>query len=157
MDKCMSLPVLTTWLYSLSDANFALATTETKSECPKGTEDEVKMSYFLTEATPSFTAWLMQHGLYLIEADGIEHIYYDPDQFENISIAAQAIMADYDDDFDRLRELGCFPPYRNADDSPAEGSPWKKWDLGGDDDVDYNGGYITIILDCLKMYEEAHK
>lgn len=154
MQKCVSTVVLTVWLYALVDEKFVELIGASKEDCEE--EDEEDVTYYLSEATDKMKDWLKERGLYVgkVLDSQEDYIYYDPDQFRNIEIAAKSVMADYDDDFDTLRELGCFPPYRDEAGEPVEGTPWRKWNLGGDDDVDYNGGYILIALDILKCYEE---
>lgn len=152
MRKHVSLTELNDWLYALPDAKFEELVMMPKADTARGTEDEHEFAYHLCECTYEFYEYVVSQRLYVRGG----WITYDPDLFGNISAAASAVMADYDDDFDALRELGCFPPYRNDDGSPAEGTPWKKWNLGGDDDVDYNGSYILAALDILSEYEKAH-
>lgn len=155
--KHLELSLLNDWLYNLPDKEFENITTHRKEDAPRRTQDEFDLGYYLSETAPKFETWLEQQCFYLgTRSNGEKVIYYDLDNFDNINVACAAIRADYDDDFETLRKLGCFPPYRNADGSPAEGTPWKKWGLRGDDDVDYNGGYITIALDILIAYEKAH-
>lgn len=155
MEKIVSVSVLNDWIYSQPDQVFIDLTGSTKVQAIRGTDDEFDISYFLTETAPKFEAWLKEQGLFP-ETMGKAgtYLHYNPNNLDNIATACAAIVADYDDDLDALWKLGCFPPYRNADGTPAEGTPWKKWDLGGDDDVDYNGSYITIVLDVLVAYEK---
>lgn len=158
MDKCVNVPVLIDWIYNLPDKEFHELTGSSKSQAARGTDDEFDITYFLSETAPKFETWLKEQGLYLMPVkNGITYLRYNPDHFENINTACQGIMADYDDDFDTLRNLGCFPPYRDAQGEPTPESPWGKWELGGDDDVDYNGGYITIVLDVLIAYERREQ
>lgn len=85
------------------------------------------LTYYLSEASPLFSKWLKERGLFLEE----DAINFDPDKFEEISRMCDAIIAEYDDE----------------DDKPL----WEDFNLRGDDDVDYNGGYIQIAMDALRI------
>lgn len=152
MRKYLQLSKLNDWLYGLPDEEFGDLTCEVKADSPRGTQDEYDFSYYLSECTDAFFQFLVANGLFVRGGT----ITYDTDYFGNIATAAAAVMADYDDDHDALAKLGCLPPYTNADGSRTEVMPWVKWELGGDDDVDYNGSYITMALDVLLEYELAH-
>lgn len=98
-------------------------------------EDDPDPTYFLSEASEEFTAFLRDHELYL---DG-ETIHFDPSQFTRIEQECNAIVDEYDSD------------------RVIDGSLWNAYGLQGDDDVDYNGGYILIFIDLLKDYVQNHK
>lgn len=149
MKKHLALSLLNDWLYNLPDKEFEELTMVPKVDSPRGTEDEYDFKYHLSECTDEFFQYLVSQGLFVRG----NWVTYDPDLFSNISAAAASVMADYDNDEAKLRELGCFPPYENPDGTRANTTPWVKWNLGGDDDVDYNGGYILAALDVLITYE----
>ena len=89
----------------------------------------------LGECTEQFAKFQAEHGLF---DDCVEHVYYiDPARVKAISDIAEAIMEEYDSE-----------PVEVA----APGEPqtsWEKFGLGSDDDVDYNGGYVTHTIDLL--------
>lgn len=80
--------------------------------------------YYLSEASVPMTLWLAEHRLYF---DGSLH--FDPSEFDVISERAQAIIDEYEG---------------------APGTLWEDFGLSGDDDVDYNGGYILIFLETIR-------
>lgn len=90
--------------------------------------------YYLEEATPAVHAFLMNHGLWIDEAAKVLH--FDPSQFADIRVLTDKIAEEYDD-----IEL-------HGDKLPT----WHEYGLGGDDDVDYNSGYIGIAMGVLEEY-----
>lgn len=151
MRKHLALSMLNEWLYSLPDARFEEVACAKKSDHPQGTEDEFSLTYWLSECNDKFFEWLVSQGLYQRNA----WLTYDPDNFDAIAKECAAIMADYDSDVEEIAKLGLGYSTNPADydGERHENTPWVKWGLGGDDDVDYHGGYITMVLDVLIAYE----
>lgn len=58
----------------------------------------------------------------------------DPEKIPAIVEFASHILDIYDEDTDEAR------------------AEWERWDLGGDDDVDYNGSYLLILCDLISAY-----
>ena len=95
--------------------------------------------YYLEETTPAVNAFLMNHGLWIDEASKILH--YDTSQFADIRVLTDKIAEEYDDE-----DL-------SGDELPT----WQEYGLSGDDDVDYNSGYIGIIMGVLEELEKTTK
>ena len=93
-------------------------------------DSEYDAQYYLSETKPEFAKMLRACGLYVDDTGTMLH--YDPDHFAEIRAACDAIIDEYD----------------HSDDKPT----WDYFDLHGDDDVDYHGGYITSVLDALTSY-----
>lgn len=89
--------------------------------------DEPNVTYYISSCTPAVASFLRQHGLF-VEGD---HVHYDPFQRGPIETLARTIIDEYDS---------------------GAGETWKAYHLQGDDDVDYNGGYILIFLDLLQDF-----
>jgi hypothetical protein len=92
-------------------------------------ENDPNPTYYLSEATPLFSAFLRDHGLYV---DG-DHVHYDPTQHGAIELQCNAFIDEYDDDG-----------------GPADS--WTQFGLQGDDDVDYNGGYVLVFLELVEDF-----
>jgi hypothetical protein len=154
MRKRIALSEITEWIYSLSDARFEEVACAKKSDHPRLTEDEFDLEYWLSECNDKFFEWLVSQGLYLRN----DQITYDPDNFDAIAKECNAVMADYDSDVEEIAKLGLGYSTNPADYDGQRhaNTPWVRWELRGDDDVDYHGGYILIVLDVLIEYEKDH-
>lgn len=83
---------------------------------------------FLDEMMPKAAEAYKNLGLWV---DG-DIIHFNPDKFDEIEKLAQQVLDEYE--------------------SGERDGLWDAWELQGDDDVDYNGSYIGIIVDILKDY-----
>ena len=93
-------------------------------------EDVVKaedIAYYLDCMTPAVRAFCADHGLVLHE----DRIEFDPSKFDAIRVLTQGLAEEYENGGDNL---------------------WIEYDLGGDDDVDYCGGYIDCAMEVLEAY-----
>lgn len=90
--------------------------------------------FTIDEAKPAFTAFLRENGLFV--ADDKETVVYDPQTFPRIRQECDALTDEYE-----------------GGDTTNSDSLWSKYGLGGDDDVDYHGGYIQQFLDLLEAYD----
>lgn len=89
----------------------------------------------LANVTPAFNTWLQSRGLHIDVA--AQTIAYDVAQFDTIDAMCALVRDEYDDD--------CRP--RGAD------SVWQRFDLAGDDDVDYNGSHVVAGIELLRLFE----
>lgn len=96
--------------------------------------DDPDPTYFLSEASQEFSLFLREHGLY-VEGD---HVNYEPSQREEIERECNAVIEEYDND------------------RVVDGTVWEAYGLQGDDDVDYNGGYILTFLELVEDYLKNH-
>jgi hypothetical protein len=87
------------------------------------------LMHFLGSCTPKFREFMQSQGLHW---DGV-WINFDVGRFPIIRAIADRVREDYEKD-PMVRDL------------------WNCLELSGDDDVDYNGGYITTALDILETY-----
>ena len=156
MQKQLSLAVFTDWLNSQSAELFEEITGISKKEQEKTPFFEIDL--FLTAASELFSAWIRENGLWFDEET--DTICYDPDKFGVIALQAACVMADYDWDEDSSKILAAGGYSTNPDDyeykdgrQASRNTPWNRWNLRGDDDVDYNGSYIAMALDALLVYE----
>lgn len=92
-------------------------------------EEHDSAAYYLSEASPQFTAMMLTHGLY-IDGDTLE---VQEDQLEYIEDEALRVIASFDNGGQTSRA-------------------WEEYGLSGDNDVDYNGGYILIFIEALRAY-----
>lgn len=91
--------------------------------------------YYLSEASDAMTNWLKGRGLFVAtEEDGERYLNFDRSRFEEIRLMAASVIDEYDSDEDH--------------------GVWSQFNLSGDDDVDYNGGYIFIILNVLELLDQ---
>lgn len=82
---------------------------------------------YLSDASAPMVAFMRVHGLF-IDTDGL---HFDLAQFGAIRDLAEKVIAAHDaSDFDGV---------------------WRELDLSGDEDVDYNGGYILTALAALEL------
>ena len=88
-------------------------------------------AYYVSELAPAFKAELAEHG-FIPRDTGIE---YTPEALDWAYAQAEAIMREYDSE-DKDRPL------------------WLKYNLGGDDDVDYNGSYVIMIVEAIRVLTE---
>jgi len=150
------MAVFNEWLWSQKQEVFEEITSMDAKTREKADEEDFDMGHFLTSASDLFSAWLKEHGLWFED----DTIYYDPDHFGVIALEAACVMADYDFDAEILAKgdySTSAEDYEYKDGRQAsKKTPWNRWNLGGDDDVDYNGGYITMALDALIVYEREH-
>lgn len=89
------------------------------------------LAYYLGAASEKFSAWLKERDLF-IENDTLT---FNLDTYPQIAQMCLAIQREYD---------------YNAQSGPL----WKEFDLSGDDDVDYNGGYLIIAMDIICVIEK---
>lgn len=87
---------------------------------------------FIHSCTPSIGEFLHEHGLFV---DG-DTIYYAPEQYDVIGELTARVVNEYDSADRRM-------------------PTWRKYELSGDDDVDYNGGYIDTFIDLLNAYDAS--
>ena len=89
--------------------------------------------HFLASCTPKFEEFMATQGL---RHDG-DVIVFDVDKFIIIRTVSNVIVAEY-----------------NSENRPhGADSLWDHFGLSGDDDVDYQGGYIAIALEVLTEYD----
>lgn len=134
------------WLYTLPKEQFEQLTTEEKDwngeSCPG---DEFDITYYLSECTPKFRAWLLEQGLGVSRPwNGNALIHFNPETVEAIEVETINIINELDAPFEVVQEH----PRTTVKRMPT----WDKYGLQGDDDVDYNGGYIQIAIDILRAY-----
>lgn len=123
------------WLDTLPADKYEALTTEERdgeeNDCPG---DEFDITYYLSECTPKFRAWLLEQGLGVSTPwNGDALIHFNPETVEAIEVETINIINDYEGEYENT-------------------GTWGKYELHGDDDVDYNGGYIQIALDILRAY-----
>lgn len=89
--------------------------------------------FYLSNASMPMAAFMHEHSLFI---DG-DSLHFDLAQFGAIKELAEKIIAAHDaGDFDGV---------------------WKELDLSGDEDVDYNGGYILTALAALELIYASPK
>lgn len=98
-------------------------------------EDPVDyLLYYLSEASDAMTDWLKERGLFTsLDPSGAKCLHFDRSRFDEISKMAGSIIDEYDS---------------------VNGDPWEEFGLSGDDDVDYNGGYILIVVGVLELLDQ---
>ena len=95
-----------------------------EAEQPIGADD---LFNYVSDASIPMVAFMRQHGLF-IDTDGL---HFDLTQFGAIKdLAERVIAADNAGDFDGV---------------------WRELDLSGEEDVDYDGGYILTALAALEL------
>jgi hypothetical protein len=94
-------------------------------------EDEEVLPDILDAQSDRFSEFMKQQGT---GRDG-DKVWWDSDNFCIIEAVVDAIRDEYD--------------------STDSNKPlWRRFDLRGDDDVDYHGGYVVEALEILRTYEE---
>lgn len=89
--------------------------------------------YYISETSMPMAAFMRQHGLFM-DADGL---HFDLAQFSAIrELAEKVIAANKAGDLDGV---------------------WAKLDLSGEEDADYNGGYILTALAALELVYGGQK
>lgn len=118
--------------------------TELQNQCIWPDDDDIPdifdseidgLLYWMAERNYNMECWMETVGLW-IDHDARE-IHYDPKYFPQIHAMTKRIFDEY--------ESGAM------DDD--ENSIWNEFGLRGDDDVDYNGGYIENFLTLLELIE----
>lgn len=106
-----------------------LAETQAAQDVITDEDDAVgNVASFIKSCTPQFSEAMKSFGL----DAGEEGVTWDPAKLNRIEELANQVMDEYD--------------------SEGSGKVWEQYDLSGDDDVDYNGGYILMFIDCLKEF-----
>ena len=88
-------------------------------------------AYYLSSIVPAFKADLAAHG-FTIQDTGIE---YTPEALDWAYAQAETILREYDYGVER----------------PL----WVKYGLGDDDDADFNGTFITVIVEAIRTLTEG--
>jgi hypothetical protein len=83
--------------------------------------------YYISETSMPMASFMHEHGLFM-DTDGL---HFDLAQFGAIKELAEKVITQHEaGDMDGV---------------------WRQLDLSGDDDVDYNGGYILTALAALEL------
>lgn len=89
--------------------------------------DADDLLFYLSETSMPMAAFMRKHGLF-IDSDGL---HFDLTQFNAIRELAGKVITEHQ--AGRLDGV------------------WKELDLTGDEDVDYDGGYILVALAALEL------
>jgi hypothetical protein len=89
--------------------------------------DASDLLFYISETSMPMATFMRKHGLFM-DADGL---HFDLSQFNAIRNLAEKVVTEH--------EAG------NLD------GVWKELDLFGEEDVDYDGGYILIALAALEL------
>lgn len=89
--------------------------------------DANDLLFYISETSMPMAAFLRAHGLFM----DVEGLHFDLSQFSVIRGIAEKVIAEH--------EAG------NLD------GVWRELDLSGDEDVDYDGGYILTALAALDL------
>ena len=89
--------------------------------------DAHDLLFYIRETSMPMATFMRKHGLFM-DADGL---HFDLAQFNAIRNVAKKVITEH--------EAG------NSD------GVWRELDLSGDEDVDYNGGYILTALAALEL------
>lgn len=92
--------------------------------------DSTTIVDLLTNTTDEFGAWLRERGLFL--SDDRLHVHVNPDTLAEINTMCDRIIDEYD-----------------SGDDPET---WRRFNLHGDDGVDYNGGYVLEAIDVIRKH-----
>lgn len=97
-----------------------------------------------SELSPAFKEMLRKHNI--IKNDETGEITYSPAGSRKANEEANRISEWHEmSDLEKIHRK-----------KRGETDPWEEYDLGGDDDVDYHGGYVIDMLDALDAaYERA--
>jgi hypothetical protein len=87
--------------------------------------DASDLLFYLSETSMPMAAFMRKHGLFM-DAEGL---HFDLSQFDAIRDIAGKVVAEH-----QAGELD---------------GVWKEFDLSGDEDADYDGGYILTALDLI--------
>ena len=96
------------------------------------------MGAFSESNTPAYRAYLAGFGLVVDHENNMMTFTDNKDVLDVMRHIAHLVHLEYD----------------NIDDVPQ--LMWKLFDLGGDDDVDYFGGYINAVADAIELWIDAH-
>lgn len=99
---------------------------------PDMDSDAMGLADYLTELSAPMAAQLKKWGLYV---DDDLNIHYDAKNFPKIQKLANDIFEEY-----------------NALDDAGQRPLWTKFELSGDDDVDYNSSYPSLVVDSLRNH-----
>jgi hypothetical protein len=83
--------------------------------------------YYVSETSMPMARFMHNHGLFM-DSDGL---HFDLAQFSAIKELAEKVIA--------------------AHEAGDVNGVWRELDLSGDEDVDYNGGYILTALAALEL------
>jgi hypothetical protein len=99
---------------------------------------EGQAAYYLSEMTPEFRVALSHVGF--TPDDERQVLIADTDSLDAAAALADEVVWWYDanEDSKSLARVA------------GRVDPWEKYNLGGDDDVDYNGSYISMIVDACR-------
>lgn len=95
--------------------------------------DAGDLLFYLSETSMPMAAFMRKHGLFM-DADGL---HFDLSQFDAIREIAGKVVTE--------REVG------------ELNGVWKEFDLSGDEDADYDGGYILTVLAALELIYGSRK
>lgn len=91
------------------------------------------VSYYLSECTDAFRDMMRKNGLWV--SDDWNTLHFDPDLLQNIEDQAAAV--------------------EDALDGEDEDGAAELYGLSGDDSYDYNGSYITLMMDLIRAYLDS--
>ena len=95
--------------------------------------ESVDLLFYLSETSMPMAAFLRKHGLFM-DSDGL---HFDLSQFNAIRELAEKVIAE--------RQAGHLD------------GVWREFDLSGDEDADYDGGYILTALAALELIYGSRK
>lgn len=113
-------------------------------------EEGDSLTYYVSEAQDSTLEEANSPKFSIIRpADHDEsYIEYDPTQINwGITRPSSSLVDLYESLTDQI-----FDEYDG--DAPEDSNIWAELGLSGDDDVDYNGSYLTVITSCFQFYLE---
>jgi hypothetical protein len=93
---------------------------------------------YMSACTPQFSEQIERLGLH-VDLSG-ERVTVDDGAVDRVRALAHAVYEQYDamdDDLAAMHE--------------RDGNVWEMYDLGSDDDVDYNGSYWLMVCDALDL------
>ena len=105
---------------------------ETATEC------ETAIEHYAASMTTALAAYFDANALLKYDA-ALQTIAVDTQNISAIDAICTLIHFEYDNDAPTKRS-----------------SIWEMFDLSGDDDVDYNSSYITMLLEIVKSYADAN-
>jgi hypothetical protein len=104
---------------------------------PDDERDTDDVLQYFESMTDQFSTWITSNHIFQVVGD---KVYYNLDRMPLLRAMIDRIAWEYD--------------ALEADGIPDTHRLWKLFQLGGDDDVDYNGGYLANAIDILERHEE---
>lgn len=95
--------------------------------------DANDLLFYISETSMPMAAFMRQHGFFM-DDDGL---HFDLAQFGVIRALAEKVIAEHQ--------------------AGRSDGVWKELDLSGDEDADYDGGYILTALAALELLYGAQK